>query len=454
MSSVENIPHALFTSAPFFGHLNPLLLQAEELVRRGWKVSVASFEEARPIVARHGGVTFRSLGPSGIGQGTVDELRNRITFEPSFVRGMQVILKALGQGWTRQYDSLLEMLRRDRPNVVIADLSSTAAISAAEALGLTCVVNNPDLLTVLPAAMLPPAADIPLLLSGKSAQSLGTVDRWLYPLQRAVATLAASIVVDRPLNAARRSRGLPKVKFHRWLSDKPILVNSVFGLEYPRPLPPQIQMVGPMLSREIRPLPPDLAAWLSSGPPVVYVNLGTVSRPWPDLLQRMAQGFETEDFRVLWVLRVEEQKLLPPNLQPSIRVEEWVSSQVAVLEHPNVRAFVSHCGTNSVQESVWAGTPVVGIPLFAAQGDMALRVQDAGIGSWLDKHRFTAEQLRTQVREACRADGFRSKIAALQQGFALAGGATRAADLIAQAAAVAPTVDANTSYPSRRAQTV
>src|SRR5262249_30897627 len=148
----------------------------------------------------------------------------------------------------------------------------------------------------------------------------------------------------------------------------------------------------------------------------------------------MACALESAEFRTLWVVPSDLLKLLPPKLPASIRVEHWVPSQLAVLQHPNVRAFVSHCGTNSVQESVHAGTPIVGIPLFGAQGDMALRLQDAAIGSRLDKHSFTPEQLRDQVLHACRSDEFRANIAILQSGFVLAGGAVRAADLIEQAA--------------------
>jgi UDP:flavonoid glycosyltransferase YjiC (YdhE family) len=456
VTGVENVPHALFTSAPLFGHLRPLLLQADELMRRGWRVTVASFEEARPIVAGHLGIAFKSFGPSGLDQVTINELRHRITFEPSFVRSMLIIVNTLGQGWTKQYDLVLEMLRQEHPSVLIADLSSTAAISAAETVGLTCVVNNPDLLTVLPVAMLARAPGLPLLLSGKSVRSIGTIDRCLYPLQRAIATIAASVVVGRPFNAARRARGLPNIDFQRWLLDKLVLVNSTFGLEYPRSLPPRIRMVGPMLPSATETLPLELANWLTSGLPVVYVNLGTIARPWRELLRRMADGFEAEDFRTLWVVPAEVQEMLPPRLPPSVRVIDWVPSQLAVLQHPNVRAFVSHCGTNSVQESVWAGTPVVGIPLFAAQRDMALRLQDAGVGSWLDKHRFTPEQLREHVRQACSSDEFRAEIGALQSGFMAAGGVARAADLIEQAAAAAVvgTADEVDRYWSQRAKMV
>jgi len=76
-----------------------------------------------------------------------------------------------------------------------------------------------------------------------------------------------------------------------------------------------------------------------------------------------------------------------------MRILDWVSSPRAVLAHPNVRAFVSHCGINSVHESLAAGTPIVGIPMLADQRDMAARVADAGVGVWMDKSRFRGSEL-------------------------------------------------------------
>ena len=58
--------YALFVTIPFVGHVNPLLAQAEELARRGWRTAVATTSEARHHVeGRAPGVPHLDLGPLG-----------------------------------------------------------------------------------------------------------------------------------------------------------------------------------------------------------------------------------------------------------------------------------------------------------------------------------------------------------------------------------------------------
>ena len=47
-------------------------------------------------------------------------------------------------------------------------------------------------------------------------------------------------------------------------------------------------------------------------------------------------------------------------------VKSW-APQVAVLNHDSVGGFITHCGWNSVLESVCAGVPMVAWPLYAEQ---------------------------------------------------------------------------------------
>ena len=49
-----------------------------------------------------------------------------------------------------------------------------------------------------------------------------------------------------------------------------------------------------------------------------------------------------------------------------------------LLGHPKVKLFVAHGGTNGVQEALYHGVPVVGIPVFFDQYDNLLRLKDRG----------------------------------------------------------------------------
>jgi hypothetical protein len=52
----------------------------------------------------------------------------------------------------------------------------------------------------------------------------------------------------------------------------------------------------------------------------------------------------------------------------------WVS-QPAVLAHPAVKLFLSHCGLGSVHESLVAGKPIIGLPFNADQPTIANQVR-------------------------------------------------------------------------------
>ena len=423
--------YALFTAIPFVGHLNPLLRQAEELARRGWRCAVATMSEARPHVeGKARGVDFVDLGPLGPLAQKLRQMEEEISIEPDFMKGTWRIMRSLNAQWTPMYDGLLAALRRDRPDVLIVDFATAAGIDAGETEGIPVILNNADLLAAISVKLLPPADHVPRIFSGMSIRKIGPGQRALSAVLRTVAPTLVSLTFGRELNAVRATRGLPPVDVNLWHKDRLILVDCAFGLEYSRPLPPHVQMVGPMLPEAIEPLPEDYQRWLEQGPPVVYVNLGTLAMAPREQIAKMVEAFGGEDDRVLWVLRKPMHALLPEPLPGNIRIIEWGPPPISILSHPNVRAFVSHCGINSVHESLFAGTPIVGIPMLADQRDMGARVEDAGVGLWLDKTHFTAMELRRAISRVLRDDSFRSGIPAIQESFRLAGGVPRAADLI------------------------
>lgn len=430
--------YALFTAIPLIGHLNPLLRQAEELQRRGWRVAFAG---ARDVHAHAGAeapsVPLVDLGPLGAVAERLRQAEAEASADPDFVRGTRRIVERLADLWPSMFDGVAAAIAADRPDIVVVDLFSPAGMAAAEAAGVPFVVNNPDLLGALSVRLLPPADGLPLLFSGRSIHDVTWRQRLAAPALRWIAAQLTSWTVGRRLNALRASRGLAAVDVHEMLRGRTVLVNGAFGLEYPRPLPPHVEMVGPMLPAATPPLPASLEAWLAGGPPVVYVNLGTLAMAPPSQLAKMAGAFASDRFRVLWILKAEQAALLPASPPPSVRIMGWGPPPIAVLAHPNVRAFVSHCGINSVHESLVAGTPIVGIPMLADQRDMAVRVADAGVGVWLDKRGFTAGQLRAAIDRVLTEPAFRARLPAVQAAIASAGGVRRAGDIIERAAGCA-----------------
>ncbi|NJM27174.1 MAG: glycosyltransferase family 1 protein [Pseudanabaena sp. RU_4_16] len=146
----------------------------------------------------------------------------------------------------------------------------------------------------------------------------------------------------------------------------------------------------------------------------------------------MYDAFADASFRVWWILRSPMQQLLPTPVTANMRIDDWGPPLLAVLKHPNVRAFVSHCGINSAQESLAAGTPIVGIPMLADQFDMAMRIEDAGVGLAIDKMTFSASDLRSAIERVLSDSTFITPIPAIQESFHQAGGISRAANLIEQ----------------------
>lgn len=69
----------------------------------------------------------------------------------------------------------------------------------------------------------------------------------------------------------------------------------------------------------------------------------------------------------------------PSTLGNNTLIVNWMP-QKDLLGHPQTKVFVAHGGTNGVQEAIYYGVPVLGIPLFFDQYDNLLRLQERGAG--------------------------------------------------------------------------
>ncbi|CAD6266515.1 unnamed protein product [Miscanthus lutarioriparius] len=122
-------------------------------------------------------------------------------------------------------------------------------------------------------------------------------------------------------------------------------------------------------------------AWLDakkaeSSSSVLYVSFGSAGRMPPAQLMQLGRALVSCSWPVLWVIKGAD--TLPDDVSEWLQcntdggdgqclaVRGW-APQVAILEHPAVGGFLTHCGWGSTLESVAAGVPMATWPFSAEQ---------------------------------------------------------------------------------------
>ncbi|KAG6548001.1 hypothetical protein Mapa_010435 [Marchantia paleacea] len=128
----------------------------------------------------------------------------------------------------------------------------------------------------------------------------------------------------------------------------------------------------------------DCLRWLDNRQPksVLYINFGSLSRFSASQVRELALALEASEQSFLWVVLPHKgipslEQVLPPDYIARLGgrgliVTSWVP-QAQLLAHASVGGFLTHCGWNSIIESVVAGVPVIGWPQGAEQA-MNLRI--------------------------------------------------------------------------------
>jgi hypothetical protein len=173
------------------------------------------------------------------------------------------------------------------------------------------------------------------------------------------------------------------------------LIPHDFALEYPRPLTPNVKMIGPVLPEVAGKLPDDLETFMTDSKQVVVVSFGTtLSNYRPDFIEMLADALGKLPFYVLW----RQIGHLPEKISPNIKIVTWFP-QNDLLGHPSTKVFLTHGGLNSFLESMYHAVPMVVIPLFGDQHKQASLVKIKEIGVSLDKNVIKSEDITRSITE-------------------------------------------------------
>ncbi len=419
--------HIMFVSLPLLGHANQMIVLAQELVCRGNQVSFAIAEEAREWLV-HSNAHFIPWEPrlettdEGINDNKKD-VWQRISQEPSIWRGEKIMLNGLIDSYVSMYKTLKPIFQQYSPDLLVIDRAVIPAMDLAQQMNLPYIIQTRFLGNFVPASSKYPRFGTSYSVHMNLWQRCLNFFRPYWLLLHFLPTM-------RKLNQVR-SQCSDQKKLNDPFSQHPMIVGTAFGIEIPRPLPSFVHLVGPIFPKTIKPLSASLSKWLEEGKEsegVVYIAFGTLATLETRQAKALVEGLTDHRFRVLWSLPKIQQHILP-TLPSSFRIEDFVPQQ-AVLSHPAVRAFVSHCSPNGINEALYWGKPILGLPFFGDQHYFAARIVDLDAALKLDKQHFDSSEVRRKINELISNTSYTEAANRMSVLLKSTGGLDKAADIV------------------------
>jgi MGT family glycosyltransferase len=397
-------------TSPARGHLYPTVPILTELSARGHHTSVCTLS-----------CELEHLEPLGIEATAIDPAIERIPItdwkERSPRRAAISVLETFAERAESEVPDLTRAIELRNPDVLLIDINSWGAATAAEASGLPWAIYSPYLLPLS-------SRDAPPY--GPGLRPMGGP---LGSVRDALVRRVADVIFNRAalpsLNALRTRHNLPVLdRFEGLLGRPPLLLSlTVEGFEYPRSdWPANVQLVGPM---NWSPADPTLPApeWLAdTHDPLVLVTSSTELQRDKRLPRVALEALPPVGMAVVATTAAHDPDAF--HAPPGSKVVRFVPHE-PILER--AACAVCHGGLGITQKALSAGVPVVVVPYGRDQMETARRVEFAEAGVRLSPRRLTPDRLSRAVHAAIDKREGAQRTSRL---FAAAGGPVAAADAL------------------------
>lgn len=383
----------VFFCIPAHGHTNPTLGVVRELVARGHQVWYYSYNLMREKI-EDAGAAFVSCDDY--------DMEQKLTPKDAVRVGKDLLFstKILVDTTLALDEHVCEDMKRIKPDCIVADSMAVWGKAVAWKLGIPFVSSTTTF---------------------------------------AFNQYSAKIMKQSPSDLFRMILSFPKVsKQIKRLQDKGYPINSILDIlqnddnthtiVYTSPefqpcsdtFSDKYAFVGP----SIRPASEQI---VKTREKLIYLSMGTVNNDMLPFYKRCISAFADTDYQVILsvgsLVRLEDFGILPENISVYASVD-----QIAVLQ--NADAFITHCGMNSVNESMYYGVPLVMLPQTSEQRGVAERVLQLGAGVKLA--RTDPASLLNAVKQVLSSGDFKANAESIAEGFRKCTGAKGAAEKIIQ----------------------
>jgi MGT family glycosyltransferase len=211
-------------------------------------------------------------------------------------------------------------------------------------------------------------------------------------------------------------------------------------------LPPSFpgpELTIPSTVRFLRPEPFDQwerasrLPWIDALPPrpIVHASLGTIYHRTPGIFEAILAGLRDEPVNLLLAIgRDQDPRRFGPQ-PPHIRIEQYLPHAELL---PRCEVVITHAGYGSVMACLYAGAPMVAIPLGGGdQLGNARRCAALGVARVLPADQRTPEMIRAAVDDVLTDPRYRMRARQLQTQIRALPGPEYAVELLEQMAGVA-----------------
>lgn len=406
---------------------------ARELLTRGHRVTFVGFPDMRGKLPDD--LAFAAIAERDIPPGSLQPFIDRLALlgGPLSIRRLMLDLARFAELLCRELPAAIERLR---PDAMVIDQIDAASSLVATALQVPFV----NVANALP-LNLEPGVPPPVLPWRYDPSARG--------IRRNLGGYRVARLVEWPITKVIRRHagrlGRPDIRFadQAW-SDLCQITQCVRGLDFPRSeLPANFHYVGPIRGPETA-LDVDLP---DDGRPLVFCSLGTLQGSRAGIFRAVARAAAQLDVTLLiahgGMLGERDIARLPG--RPL--VHGFVAQQ-AVLGRCDLA--VTHCGFNTVLDSLAKAVPMVALPITFEQPATGARLERAGAAVVLQRWR-SPRRIRKAMEAVLADSSYRANAGKLAEEIAASGGRVRAADLIEQALAIgARPAGATTARAERR----
>lgn len=381
----------VFFCIPAHGHTNPTLEVVKELVSRGHQVWYYSYNSMREKI-ESAGATFVSCDDY--------DMNRKLTARDSARMGKDLAFstKVLVDTTLALDDKVLKEMAQLKPDCIVADSMALWGKAVALKLGIPFVSSTTTFAFNRYSAKI-------------MKQSLGELWKMILSVPK------TSKQVKR-----LRDKGYPVKNILDIIGSDENTHTIVYTSPQFQPFADTFSDKYVFVGPSIRPATETIK---KTGEKLIYISMGTVNNDQMPFYKTCIDAFQNTAYQVILsvgnLVSLKDFGELPENISVFPQVD-----QIAVLKQADV--FLSHCGMNSVSESLYFKVPLVMLPQTTEQKGVARRVLELGAG--IIPTRQDGATLLDAVNTIFRDSTYQKNAEKIAEGFLNSSGAKGAADKI------------------------